>query len=256
MQAVLVVAAADRPITYDTLAHRTGQTYSTASIHAALLSDGRGSQRGLKLLKRLPGADRRQKILAASRTGRAVATLFACAVDGSGPSAPVADRELAERLDHAILPALRLVLQVAPDINLGAFCILLFIARNSEKFGHYGEPSAIISQALGLTSLSRLLAMLAEGSEERPGLGLVEMHKSPNDRRVSLPSLSHEGLTLLANVAAALQGKAPSPILRPKPDRLLKAASPDDVSAFGADAFDETEIEWLLPGEKAPDGKG
>jgi hypothetical protein len=53
-----------------------------------------------------------------------------------------------------------------------------------------------------------------------------------------------------------LQGKAPSPILRPKPDRLLKAALPDDVSAFDADAFDEREIEWLLPGEKRPDGKG
>lgn len=244
LHAVLVVAAEEEPVPYDRLAQMVAQSYSTTAIQAALLSDGRGSQRGVKFLRRVAGHDRRAKCLVVSRTGGAIARLLASSVgDPQDPADPGDGFRTSHHLKTRIIPALRLALHAAPDINLTTFCVFLFIAQNNERFGHYGDPSAIITQALKITNLPRNLEKLASDIGRGPGFGLVELNKSTLDRRVILPGLSEAGLTLVANIAAVLLGKPPSPVRHPKPDSLSKASSPDDVKNFTDEDFDLIEIE-------------
>lgn len=249
LHSVLAVAANDAPISYGELAEVVGLSYSTTSIQAAILSDGRGSQPGLKLLKRLPGRNRREKCLVVSRTGRAVAKLF-CGVESTAAVQQASGdvkipEETYRRLQETVIPALKVALQVAPDINLTTYSVLLFIAQNSERFGHFGDPSSHIAKELGISNLPRNLAKLSDGSSGRHGLALVELRKSPADRRVTHPSLSKKGLAVVANTAARLLEKAPSPVRQPKGEKLLEAGSPEDVAGFDDEDFDIIEINKL-----------
>ena len=63
--------------------------------------------------------------------------------------------------------------------------------------------------------------------------------------RTSLPELTLKGVTLVANIAAALQDKDPDPVRRPKPGRLLEASSPDAVDQFTDEDFDVIPIEKM-----------
>ncbi len=238
--ALSVAASYPRAVAYERFASLTDQPYNSAAIQAAQLSDGRGKLTGLRLLRRVPGADRKQKMLLPSRTGRAIARLF-CDVRGGS------DQDCEQYLFETILPVFQLALQNAPSIKLGTFCVLLSVAQNAERFGARGDPSGIISEELGLSNLPKHMENLSSGSDARPGLELVELQRHPLNRRISLPKLTEKGLRLVANIAAALQHKPPSAVRFPKEEKLRDAPSPDDVKAFSDDDFDFDEIEWLRP---------
>lgn len=167
-----------------------------------------------------------------SRTGRAVASLFGSVAGGEAPTA--------ETLRERILPALKLALQHAPDINITVFSVLLYIARNTDRFAYHGDPAITIAQALRITNLPRNLSSLSQ-----EGAGLIELHSSPNNRKLRLPGLSNTGMVLIANIAAVLQGKRPSPVLQPKIESLERAESPADVQNFTAEDFDAIDVDLL-----------
>jgi DNA-binding MarR family transcriptional regulator len=249
------VAAQQKPVHYDWLAKKVAQTYSTTAIHAAVLSDGKGNQRGLKLLQRVPGRDRRSKCLVASRTGRGVARLLASSIDARLLTSSIDGTQTLDNsnellqiphfLETRIIPTVRLALHAAPDINMTAFCVFLYIAQNNERFGHYGDPASIISQALKITNLPRNLEKLATDLGRSPGLGLIEIKKSSQDRRIILPQLTDTGLTLVANLAATVLGQAPSMVRQPKTESLNRASSPEDVKYFSDEDFDFIEIDEI-----------
>lgn len=219
----------------------TGQSYSSAQIQAALLSDGRGKQPGLNLLVRVQGEDRRQKKLILSPAGTKIADRYIWGENELSLSSPNWSA-----LPDAVLPALAHVLSVAPDINLGTFCVLLYVVEHNPKFGLDGCPSITITKELGISNLPRHLAVLSTGSKTGKDLDLIEMIANKgSDKRVVVPSLTGKGLQLIANVAAALQQKKPSPVKTPKPERLADDASQEDVNAFIDDDFDFNEIVWM-----------
>ncbi len=238
LQTVLTVASAREALTYNSVRDATRQTYSSTSIQLALLSDGRGKQPGMGLIRRVAGEDRRQKKVLITQSGAEIANIFLQKPEDA--TASVAD--LAE-FRETILPALRQVLTVAPDITLGTFCVLLYLVQHNERFGLKGSASVTISNDLHISNLPRHLANLSTGSGSREGLGLIEMiADQENDRRVVVPAPSQKGLNLVANVAATLQRKKPAPVKTPKPERLAQDATMEDVAGFGDDDFDFTDI--------------
>lgn len=248
LRALLVVAAAREPLTFEEFARRTRQGYNSAAIQGAQLAEGRGSMRGLRLLKRIPGKDRRQTLLVPSRLGAAVACLF-CKIGQGSASSPKPDAESSAvadtYLDTAIIPALGLVTDKAPDLALGTFCVLLFSILNSQRFGHFGEPSSIISREIGISNLPKHLENLSDGSVARPGFGFIELRKYDHNRRIVHPVVTARGLKLLADFAAILRHKDPSPVLRPREDRLGAAASPQEVVNFSEDDFEKIDLDFL-----------
>lgn len=200
-------------MTYGELAIALGQSQSTASIVAAILSDGRGQQPGLRLLKRVSGRDRREKCVLPSRTGLAVAKLFA-----SGTEAAQSDAGCPEggagHLQERVLPALRIVRQEAGDeINLTVFSVFLYIVERNEEFAVGGSPASTIADALRISNLPRNLARL---SDSQSGLGWIMLKKSELDRRLTLPFLTELGLKIGANIAACLAGKVPTTVVAKK----------------------------------------
>lgn len=245
LHAVLSVAASyPERVSYEYFTQATGQVYNSAAIQVAQLSEGHGRRVGLRLLRRVPGSDRKQKLLELSRTGRAVARLF-CDVSGCE------DQDCAEYLSATILPVFEVVRREAPGINLGTLCVLLAVTQNAERFGAWGDPSGIIAEKLGVSNLSKHFEHLSSGSEKRPGLGLVELQRHAQNRRIVLPKLTEKGLRLVANIAAALQHKPPSAVRFPKEDRLHAVPSPDDVQTLSDDDFNFDEIEWVQPDDDA-----
>lgn len=243
---MLTVVAAREPVAYDVLAARTEQSYATTSTMAGVLSDGRGKRAGLKLLRRISGAGRKQKKLEASRTGLAVARLFAkteieqARTENTGT---VDEKHvLSDQLYNRVLPSLRLALEAAPDIQLSTFCVLLYVCQHEAKFGYDGEHSSIIAAKLGLSNLSRSLDRLAEGYADYPGYGFLELHKKSTDRRVTLPGLSDAGARLMSDIAARLREKPPGVVQKPKPASLESARAPEDIRDFDDDDFDN--INW------------
>lgn len=241
LHALLCIAAEGKATSYERLAELCGTDYTTAAIYAALLSDGRGNQQGADLLCRIPGHNRRARSLILSGTGQHIARLFSSVPDTLYP--------LPDALRATVLPALQVAMAVAPNINLTAFCVVLYITQHNERFAHYGDPAATIAQALDITNLPRNLTKLSVDT----GVGLLELHKNPLDRRVTLPSLSAVGLTLMSNIAARLREETPSPVFRPKPESLARAPKPEDVKHFSQDDFDVIDIDtidWSDPSDQ------
>ncbi len=129
----------------------------------------------------------------------------------------------------------------APNINMTAFCVLLYVTQHNERFAYYGDPAAIIAQALDITNLPRNLEKLSIEN----GVGLLELQKNPRDRRVRLPNLSARGLELMANIAAKIRNQPPSPVSRPKPESLERAPSPENVRDFSQEDFDIFDIDAI-----------
>ena len=241
LQAVLEVVAQEQPVDYDQFSRLLGLDYAATTAQAGLLSDGRGAKPGLKLLKRVPGINRQQKQLIPSRIGRAVAILFSAVPVGAENNNPNI-----ERLQQAVLPALRRLQQEAPGLSLSTLCILLFITQNNDGFCYHGHPAKGIAEALHLTNLPRLLVQLSDEPGDMSGLGLIVLRKSAKDRRVTIPALSDAGATLMARLAADLRIKPPSPIRKPKAASLRNAASPAEVRT----SFDDDDFDIIWPGDE------
>lgn len=230
--AILTVAADVRPTRYETLVEAMGVPYASVAALAAQLSEGRGRRRGLMLLKRLPGSDRRQLVLGTTKLGRAVARRFA--MIGADQ---IDQTRVHSRLRDALLPALSVARDQAPHLPLSTFCVLLCIAEHAKDFGGEGQPANLISKRTGIVNLPKHFAILANGTPGKPGLGLIELQKSARDRRVVLPKLTDHGVSTVALLAAALLSKDPSPVRFPKEEKLREANSPEDVERFGDDDF-------------------
>lgn len=231
--ALLSVAADVRPTRYATLAATMGMPYHPIAALAAQLSEGRGRRRGLMLLKRLPGSDRRQLVLGTTKLGRAIARRFACI-----GASQIDETTVYSRLSDALLPALSVARNQAPNLSLSTFCVLLFIAEHAEDFGGKGQPANLISKRTGIVNLPKHFAILGNDASEKPGLGLIDLQRSALDRRVVLPKLTHHGLSTVASIAAALLSKDPAPLRFPKEEKLLEADRPEDVKKFSEDDFD------------------
>lgn len=231
---VLTVAAHKEALGLQRYAELTGTDYKTAVIQAALLSDGRGRQPGANLLRRVSGSDRRSKALVLSRAGRIVAGMFVDAVRSY-------ETKNSEVIETKLLPALHVLLKHAPDMNLTAFCVFLFIIQNNEKFGYDHEPASIISEQLDLTNLTRNLSRLANG-EKGKSWGLIEVVQSRVDGRKTHPLLSTTGLTLAANLASRLAGHDVGIVKRAKAQSLNRAKSPEDVKFFSDSDFEIVDI--------------
>lgn len=252
LHAVLSVAArSPEAVTYEDFAISTGQRYNSAAIQAGQLSDGRGKLVGLRLLKRVPGADRKQKLLTLSRTGTAIKQLFHTVSQDP-------DRDCAEFFSSTILPVFEIVRKEAPNIALGTFCVLLAVVQNIQNFGAHGAPSRLIAVQLGISNLSKHFENLSTGSKKKPGFELIELLPHSQDGRIMLPNLTKKGLTLAANISSALLLKPPDPVRFPKEERLQAAPSADDVKMFSANDFNLEKIVWLQPdgARLTPSGEG
>lgn len=247
LHAVLtVVAAYPKPVSFKDFAHRTGQAYNNAAIQAAQLSEGRGQQPGLGLLCRVPGDDRKQKMLLPTSDGLKIALELT-----AKPGVCDGDRVDQDFLSSTILPVLDLSRQEVPHLALGTLCVLLAVAQYGERFGARGERSGWISEKLGVSNLPKHFAKLARPDDGRPAL--IELIENQENARITLPKLTERGLTIVANMAALLRHKAPDPVRYPKEDKLQAAKSADDVQYFSDEDFNFSEIEFLKPGDDSQD---
>ena len=151
-----------------------------------------------------------------------------------------------------MLPALAIALQHLPGITLGTFAVLLKIAEDREKFAFGGQRVSEIARSLGISNLPRHLAVLGHAEADPADQGadqrrLVVLASNPQDARARCPRLTFAGIELLANIAAALCGGAPSEVRVPKDASLEAAGSPDEVSDFDASDYDVLPIEPLTP---------
>ncbi|MBY6201051.1 hypothetical protein KUV65_06740 [Maritalea mobilis] len=235
--ALFSVAAEARHTTYDALAAKMDAPYPSVAVLAAQISEGRGRRRGLRLLKRLPGSDRRQILLGTTKLGGAITRRFACA--GSNQI----DRTAVQnRLRDSLLPALSVAREHAPNLTLSTFCVLLFIAEHGADFGGKGQAANLISKSTGIVNLPKHFSILAGGNTEKPGLGLIKIEQHSLDRRIVLPRLTDKGVSVVASIAAALRSKEPAPMRFPKAEKLREADCPEDVKGFGKEDFDEKRI--------------
>lgn len=245
--ALLSVGAQAQPMTYDMLADKMNATYPSVAALAGQLSEGRGRRRGLMLLKRLPGSDRRQILLGATKLGFAIARRFACVgsdqVDGT---------TVQSRLTDSILPALSAARDQAPNLTLSTFCVLLFTAEHGADFGGKGQAANFISKSTGIVNLPKHFAILTDADAEEPGKGFIKIEQHSLDRRVVLPRLTDKGVSVVASIAAALRSKEPAPVRFPKSEKLREADCLEDVKRFGEEDFDIKELRNPI----ADDGKG
>lgn len=230
---MLSVEAEAPATTYETLATKMDVSYTTIAALVGQLSEGRGHRRGLRLLKRQPGSDRRQVAVGTTKLGGAIARRFA----GAGSSA-MDGPTVQNQLIKAVLPALSVARDRAPSLNLSTLCVLLFIAEHGADFGGKGQPANFISKSTGIVNLPKHFAILGADDAHNSGLGLVKIEQHSLDRRVVLPRLTDQGASMMASIAAALRMKKPAPVRFPKAEKLLKAASPEDVKKFTESDFE------------------
>lgn len=242
LQAVLTVAAARGPLDYDALSARLDQSYATTSTMAGALSDGRGPKPGLGLLKRVPGEDRKQKKLTPTEDGYAIAKRFAkssLAKAAIGHTESVDEKiTLSDHLTHRSLPAVKIMLRSAPEIQLSTACALLYVCQNQRRFFEDQEHSSIIAEELRLSNLTRTLDRLADGYASFPGFGLLELHKKPTDRRVTLPGLSPAGSSLLSSMAARLQELPAEAVLKSHQESMVLAPEKEDMEQAEDDGLE------------------
>lgn len=237
LRTVLTVAAEERPLTIKWVARERRLEYHPIALQIGQLSDGRGMHRGLKLIRRVAGKDRREKLIVATKTGRALAHLFSRKTLNETTSCIERDW-----LKDRVNPALDKLLEAAPDMALGTFCVYLYATLHSDRFGHLGYPASTISRDLGISNLTVHLGTLAGRKSPRYSVNLLLLSKHPTDSRVTVPQPSNEGLALASEMAATLLAKEPGPVLRPKAERLLAAASPEELAIFEDDDFEAIDL--------------
>ncbi|MFG6572187.1 hypothetical protein ACGYLO_11335 [Sulfitobacter sp. 1A13353] len=201
VRTVLEVACAEKPISYEGLAAAIGSSLNNTYMQVAVLSDGHAGQPGAGMLERTQGEDRNKIHLTLTSEGRALVKNFTEAIDGCST----------QYLQHAIIPAINAPRQLKANMTLGAFCVLMYIDRNCDRFDNE-EASGIIARDLKLSNLPRILYLLSNGTEARSGLGLIDLPRAANRRKV-VPRLTMAGRHLLSDITNILE--AGSPYLEP-----------------------------------------
>ena len=203
-RAVLEVAVNGAPIGYRDLADRLGLDHQKVSSLAGTLSDGRGDLAGRNLLERVPGRDRREKLLQVTRAGQALCDRLA-SVDQDGPASLGVVSTMMGRLTAK-----------AGEIRLASAFILLRIGLNDQIIRDYGLSAVSIFQNRPVNNLPNHLNALR-------GEGLVTRVVLPDDKKTKPPVLTESGRELISELHAL----APDPrsMLDLEPDYALEDSS-------------------------------
>ena len=228
-----VAAAGDQELPYDGIASLTGLDYNAAIYQVAQLADGRGGQPGLRLLALSPLDRSRKRGVSLAEDGWNLARIFVSdeeQQDGAG---------IADAIRQGPLQAVQIASEEMPGISLGTLTVLLFVAQLQRSFGFDGLAARTLEGKLGISNLPRHLSALAEGSDGKPGYGVLSLLPHATDKRVKLPELTERGHQLVSRIAAAVIGENLVAPLRPRPEKL--------------DALDDPgEIQWLGPEDYEP----
>ena len=241
LQTVLLVASSPRPMSFHEVADAVGLEYGAAAQHIAQIAEGKGKKPGQGLLKRIPGPDRRSKLVTISRTGKAVACCFALEEERQGArdfAEEDRNRMLSEHLRRSTLPALQAVVSFSSTLSLGSLCVLLYVAVNQQKIGLEGRPIYELAEELMISNLPRHLMLLGPGNLKRTGFSLLKFEPHLRDLRITLPDLSDKGLKLMVSLASGLLERPAAPLRRPKAEAIEALASPEEVDTLSDDDFE------------------
>jgi hypothetical protein len=212
LHSILTVAIASEPLSYTALRLREDEPYNFIASSIALLSDGRGKQKGANLLLRVPGVDRRSKCVTASAKAEAHAIYLASIFGLTNRHPRLSDdacfaQAVIDNIRVRILPALREILKVDPNMNITTLSVFLFICCNNQNFGHLKWPTKAIAEELNITNLPRNVSLLSSGLSREPGLELIALEPDPDDYRVMVPFPTEKGAELVASITGALEAK-------------------------------------------------
>lgn len=183
IRALISVHQNGGPMGYQDLADRQDSSYRDAALLAAILSDGRGAQKGSDLLERVRGGDRREKRLILTDRGRQICDLLSGAdPDGSDP------------LD-SVLRTFDLISCHDAKMSLSTAFAFLRVGLNDHLIREYLLPAGAIFQNRPMSNLPRRLSALEQ-------VGLVKRLTVPGDGRVSPPVLTGQGQGLLTELRA------------------------------------------------------
>lgn len=211
LRGVMVICGHAGALTYAEFAERSNYSdqpklnYMMSASLIAQLSDGRGRYPGLQLCERLPGADRKQKVVTAGDDGAAMALNF---LRAAGIRSAVDGRAW---LSETMVPALDEVIGRDSGLALSTFCVLLDIAHNAKRFEDGAEFSNKIAKRLGVNNLPNHMGRL-EGNPRGKNNpiahpALITTRTVPHDRRGRWPVLNERGLEMLTAFSDILIGE-------------------------------------------------
>lgn len=208
LRGILVISAHPGAMTYAEFAGRSNFSdkprlnYMIGASMIAQLSDGRGKYPGLRLCERMPGADRRQKVVVIGKDGQALTREF---MNAAQIMCAPAGREW---INATLLPALDEVIGRDPGLALSTFCVLLDIAHNARRFEGGAEFSNKIAKRLGVNNLPNHIARLSGAPRGRNNPvahpALITMHDVPHDQRARWPVLNERGREMMKAFAERL----------------------------------------------------
>lgn len=215
LRGTMVICGHDGEMTYAEFAERSRFSekprlnYMMGASLIAQLCDGRGRYPGLRLCERLPGADRRQKVVVAGADGATMALNF---LRAAGQRGAASGREW---INNVLIPAIDEVMDRDAGLALSTFCVLLDIAHNASHFEGGGAYSNSIAKRLGVNNLPNHMARLAGLPRGNAGAiahpALITMHDAPHDRRGRWPVLNERGREMLTAFSNILIGE-PEPV--------------------------------------------
>lgn len=227
LRTVCIVASAGQEgwVSYDEITHESGLAH-TLAIHQIvhLCADDKSGKQSALLIKR-EEQDRRFRSVLLSEAGKSVAAWFL-------PSGMTGDAN--SYIRDCILPALQIVMNTRPALALGTLTVLLYVARNQDRFGFEGKHIREVSKNLGISNLTRHFNVLSKGPTDTANGGLVTLITNSKDKRAKLPEVTVEGHAFVAQIAAALIGELPVAPRHPSEAQIERLPVSSDVD----------KIEW------------
>lgn len=249
LRTALTVSASTRPMGFREVANSAEIKYGQATHQIAQLADGKGSDPGLKLLVRQKEEGRRSSFVKPSRTGKAIACCYALPEERDSAltlDAVKRSEMLAAHLKQSILPAFNEVTSRAQGLSLGSFCVLLHVTLKQFEIAFEGRPLHEVSSSIGISNVPRHISFLSEGTPKRKGLGLIELTRNPEDRRLTLPKPSEAGIELMTAVCSRLLHRPAAQLRRPKPTSIEALDAPVDAATLKKDDFDYIDPGTLM----------
>lgn len=183
IRALISVHQNGGPMGYQDLADRQDSSYRDAALLAAILSDGRGAQKGSDLLERVRGGDRREKRLILTDRGRRICDLLSGADPGGS-----------DPLD-SVLQSFDRLSCTDPKMRLTTAFVFLRVGLNDHLIREYRIPAVSIFQNRPMSNLPRHLSALQ-------GIGLIDRLAVSGEGNTRPPVLTGQGLGLLTELRA------------------------------------------------------
>lgn len=194
LYAALHVASAPAPVTFEAFSEAIGKPYNSAAIQAAQLSEGRANLPGSGLLERIPGADRKQKLLRPTFLGLHMMSLYA---DGKRDEARTIIR-------GNVMPALASFRKEAPGMSVTTLSVFLFCAENRDAFLSADVGYGALLSPLGANNLPNHVARLQDPAGDGSVPGLIISEPDPGNRRKRRLMISDHGDRVLDLMADSL----------------------------------------------------